>query len=440
MKFAAVVAFAAAAQAAPMVRRRLQATYKPGDFSAGTVVEGTIGQGDDAKATKLYLSNGLTGVVIAKSGEPILDRTGKELGTYHDAADGAAVIPKADGGYYYVSNSEQGKYPESFNITMDDADSKYREGFPANLTGGAYSLEFNADHELIGYQQVLANTAGNCAGGATPWGSFVSCEERHEFGRCWQTDPAGNIAARPTDATGPRGIPMYGYWEAIAWDSERNVAYITDDDWQKTDDTPAYRGAIIRYTPDKAARECLEATTDEGKWCALESGSHAYLKLDTCNPGKFEWVADKESANPELYAGSEGVHVAEDILTFVTIKDKKMYQLNLTDYTYTEQDVPFSQEPDNIRGFGGTMYICTDGDHEPDDGIWGVDANGSYQIFKEDGHNYPAGVDFSPDGKRMIFSMWGEATWMVWREDGLSFADENAGPLYTITTTVSISK
>lgn len=438
MKFATVVALAVAAEASPMVRRRVQAaTYKPGDFSDGVAIEGTVGE----KATTMFLSNGLTGMPIAYSGQPLMDHTGKQIAaSYHESADGGAVIPKAGGGYYYVSNSEQGEYPVGFNITLDDANANYRAGFPANLTGGAYSLEFDADHNLIGYEQVLANTAGNCAGGATPWGTFVSCEERREFGRCWQADPTGKIDARPTDVTGPRGIPEYGYWEAMAWDSEKNVAYVTDDDWQKEPSLPSFRGALIRYTPDKAAKECLEATIDEGKWCALESGSHAYLRFDECNPGNFTWVADKESANPELYGGSEGVHVAEDILTFVTVKEKKMYQLNLTDHTYTEQAVPFAQEPDNIRGFGGVMYICTDGDHAADDGVWGIDANGAYQVFKEDGHNYPAGIDFTPDGMRMLFSMWGEATWMLWREDGLAFDDEHAGAAYAVTSTVSISK
>lgn len=365
---------------------------------------------------------------LAKCGQPLLDAEGNEIAeAYHMSADGGATIPKADGGYYYVSNSEQGEYPEGFDITQDDADfATYRAGFADSLTGGAYSLEFDADHNLIGYQPILQNTGGNCAGGATPWGTWISCEERREFGRCWQADPSGAKEAMPTDLTGPRGIKDYGYWEAFAWDGEHG--YVTDDDWQKTPDLPPFRGALVRYTPDKAAKECLAAE----EWCALESGSHSYLKLNECGEMTFDWVADLKSANPEMYGGSEGLDVDGDLLTFVTVKDKMIFRLNLTDHTYTSAPVPFSQEPDNIRRFGGTTYICTDGDHEAGDAVWGVDDMGSYRVFHEEGHNYPAGVAFSPDGMRMIVSMWGEATWMFWREDGLSFSDETAGIAYEI--------
>ena len=67
-----------------------------------------------------------------------------------------------------------------------------------NLTGGAYSLEFDNEHNLVGYKKVLGDTAKNCHGGETRWGSWVSCEENKDHGRCWQGES--------------RGILMYGLW------------------------------------------------------------------------------------------------------------------------------------------------------------------------------------------------------------------------------------
>jgi hypothetical protein len=120
-------------------------------------------------------------------------------------------------------------------------------------------------------------------------------------------------------------------------------------------------------------------------------------------------------------AGSEGAHVENGIFTFSTIRDKELFRLNLAAKTYKKYPMPFTQEPDNLRVLGDTVYLCTDGDLEPGDAVWGWDKTGAYRVFHEEGHNYPAGVDFTPDKKIMFVSMYGEATYQFWREDGLGF-------------------
>jgi uncharacterized protein len=107
----------------------------------------------------LYLSNGLAGKAIAYDGEPVIGAGGQQLAAaYHTGSDGGGVISKPGGGYYYVSNSEiGGDYPANFV--------EANRMTATNLTGGVYSLEFNANNELVGYKKILGNTAKNCAGG-----------------------------------------------------------------------------------------------------------------------------------------------------------------------------------------------------------------------------------------------------------------------------------
>lgn len=155
---------------------------------------------------------------------------------------------------------------------------------------------------------------------------------------------------------------------------------MTDDD-SPADGLPSYRGALVRYTPDSTAKDCLSKETDAEKWCTLNSGTHEYLKLGT--DGTFEWVSSLEDSNPALYGGSEGLHVQDGVLTFVTIVDKLMFRLDLDGKTYTKKSVPFTQEPDNIRILDDTLYLCTDGDHDPDDGVWGWNDNGAFKVFYE---------------------------------------------------------
>lgn len=71
------------------------------------------------------------------------------------------------------------------------------------------------------------------------------------------------------------------------------------------------------------------------------------------------------------------------MLTFSTIYDRDLFRLNLKDNTYVKSAVPFPFEPDNLRILGDTVYICTDGDEQPGDAVWGWDDQGAYRVFYE---------------------------------------------------------
>ena len=148
----------------------------------------------------------------------------------------------------------------------------------------------------------------------------------------------------------------FGNWEAFAWDADDNKGYVTNDDYPGNpsfadDPTYSYQGAVLRFSPDETALACLDAESDADKWCALESGTVEYLKItpsETGTGGTFEWVADKNDANPELYAATEGAHVENGIFTFSTIVDRYLFQLDLAAGTYTRSAVPFPFEPGKI--------------------------------------------------------------------------------------------
>jgi hypothetical protein len=152
------------------------------------------------------------------------------------------------------------------------------------------------------------------------------------------------------------------------------------------DPTYSYQGAIVRFSPDETALACLDAADDADKWCALESGTVDYLKItpsETGTGGTFEWVSDKNDANPELYTSSEGAHVENGIFTFSTIVNRYLFQLDLAAGTYTQSAVPFPFEPDNLRLLGDVVYICTDADDTPGDALWRWDDKGASRVFYE---------------------------------------------------------
>ena len=57
-----------------------------------------------------------------------------------------------------------------------------------NSEGGAGAIKFSKDGEIEDAYSILKNSNRNCSGGATPWETWLSCEE-HDKGIVWETSP-----------------------------------------------------------------------------------------------------------------------------------------------------------------------------------------------------------------------------------------------------------
>ncbi|OLF15447.1 alkaline phosphatase PhoX [Actinophytocola xanthii] len=317
-----------------------------------------------ADANGVALPAGFTSRIVARSGQPV----GPTTYRWHNAPDGGAVF--ADGtGWIYVSNSE------------------------INPGGGASAIRFDAAGAITDAYRILSNTRQNCAGGAMPWSTWLSCEEV-TGGFVYETNPWGGSSVQR---------PAMGRFvhEAAAADPVRQVVYMTED---------TSNGCFYRFVPSS--------------WGDLSAGTLQVLVAGTATSGSFTWatVPDPDGSptptrdqvsGAKRFNGGEGLHYANDTAWFTTKGDNRVWQLNLLNDTYelayddslVSPGSPPLTGVDNVTGSSaGDLYIAEDGGNmeicviTPDDIV--------APFLRLSGHSGSeiTGPAFTPAGNRLYFS------------------------------------
>ncbi|MFC6094199.1 alkaline phosphatase PhoX [Saccharothrix lopnurensis] len=314
-----------------------------------------------ADANGVLLPKGFTSRVIARSGR-VVPGTGF---TWHGAPDGGACF--ADGtGWIYVSNAELG-----------------------TGAGGASAIRFSATGAVTGAYGILSGTTRNCAGGATPWRTWLSCEET-DRGYVFETDPFGVEPAVRHDAMG-----RFTH-EAAACDPDRRVVYLTEDETN---------GGFYRFVP----------TT----WGDLSSGTLQVLRE---TGGALSWatVPDpdgsptrtrRQVAGMKVFNGGEGCYYRNGTCFFTTKGDNRVWAYNAVDNTIAvAYDDNLTGTPpltgvDNITGTPvGDLYVAEDGGNMEICVITPDDVVAPFARVAGQGSSELCGVAFNPAGDRLYFS------------------------------------
>jgi hypothetical protein len=124
--------------------------------------------------------------------------------------------------------------------------------------GGTSTLELrqgrDGEVELVREFVSLSGTHVNCAGGRTPWGSWISCEETTNGPTHGYEQPHGYCFEVPADADGevePVPLKALGRFvhEALAVDARSGIVYLTED-MRHNPEIPGGRGSgFYRFIP-----------------------------------------------------------------------------------------------------------------------------------------------------------------------------------------------
>lgn len=338
----------------------------PGTTTASAAAFVGYGPLGDPDANGVRLPDGFSSRVIATSGEPVGD-TGY---VWPPNPDGAAVFAQPDSGWIYVANSES---------PLPD--------------GGASMIRFDQDGQVVEARRILEGSVINCAGGATPWGTWLSCEEV-PTGVVYECDPTGQTPAVKREAMG-----MFQH-EAAAVDPQAQVVYLTED---------VPDGALYRFVPSAwgdLANGSLEVLVEDGgglRWRTVP------------DPSGMSGPTKDQLPGTKRFVGGEGADVFDGVLWFTTKGDNRLWRLTPTGDDAAEVEVVWDgatatddvvvRNVDNVKVTDdGVVYVAEDGEGlhlvvvGPDGAMWPV-----AQVVDAPDSEI-TGPAFSPDGTRLYFS------------------------------------
>jgi secreted PhoX family phosphatase len=391
---------------------------------------GTIPLSDDYGALVpdpqgiLDLPQGFSYRVLSSLGDAMSDG-----GTVPDKADGMGCFDLGNGEWALVRNHELLAQEDSGGATGPAFDTVARSLVP--LPGGTTTIVLDPATLAVKRQyRSLAGTIRNCAGGATPWGSWLSCEEDVSTpnGRINQSHGwAFEVPANAESQVDPVPLKAMGRFnhEAACVDPSSGIVYMTED---------RNEGLLYRFIPEvpgdlaRGGRlQALEALNmpDTRNWegNTLAVGQPVpcrWIDLDNVESPGDDLRQRGAEDGATVFARGEGVWMGEGEFFFTATsggaaRQGQVFRLqpggevDALELFYESIDAETYSFGDNLTiAPDGHLIICEDQySAVVDNHLRGITPDGrAYAFGRLRLQTEPAGACFSPDGRTLFVNAY----------------------------------
>jgi secreted PhoX family phosphatase len=303
---------------------------------------------------------------------------------------GVKTPPMHDGMAAFAAGPDRLRLVRNHEVRRDTGAFAPGDAYDPAAGGGTTTLEFDTKAgRLVSTRASLVGTFYNCAGGPTPWGSWLTCEETTvSAGEGRLTKPHGFIFEVPSAGPG-RPVPLEAMGrfthEAVAVDPSTGIVYETEDRTiaglyrflPKTRGKLGEGGRLEMLAVEGKARFDLRRGLRVGEempvaWVGIEEPGRVHYDPDLRDGhGVFSQGAAKGAAR---FARLEGAWFGEGHLVFTSTSggaagrgqvwqlDPARARLKLLYESPGEADL---DGPDNLCvSPRGGLVICEDGENE----------------------------------------------------------------------------